>query len=285
MKLVSSIEEQKYVEMYNDGQSTVKIGIEFNRAPGTVKNHLNKLGIMLRSNRENSKKYYIKNEHYFDVIDSEDKAYLLGWMYSDGYIGKEQSPNSDYVAKRLGLSVGDKDVEILELLRDKLKTNNQIHHYKTGKSGYKENVPYCRLLVSSNTLVDGLLEHGVVYNKSNIIKAPIDIPYDMRRHFIRGYMDGDGSISISHGKTGNLEFNVKFIATPSVAQWIADYFLENHLVYKQTKFDLRHLDDKVVQLRWGGNNQVRHMLDHLYNNSTYYLTRKHNRYLQLCEMK
>lgn len=284
MNLVSSAEEKEYVEMYNDGQSTVKIGDKFNRAPGTVKQHLNKLGIVLRSNRENSKKYYVENDHYFDVIDSEDKAYLLGWMYSDGYIKKEQSPNSDYIAERLGLAINDGDVQILELLRDKLKTNNQIYFYDT-TSGYSADTRYCRIIISNNNLVDGLMKHGVVYNKSNIIKAPIDIPYDMRRHFIRGYMDGDGSISISRGKNESLEYAIRFIGTPDVIQWITDYFMENNLIHRQTKYDRRHPKDKVIQSRWGGNNQVKGILDHLYNDSTYYLKRKHDRYLQLCKAK
>lgn len=46
--------------------------------------------------------------NFFKNIDSEEKAYLLGWIASDGYIGK----------KFIRIKIHKKDIKILEKLRD-----------------------------------------------------------------------------------------------------------------------------------------------------------------------
>lgn len=54
---------------------------------------------------------YKLNEHYFDQIDSEEKAYLLGFLFADGY-------NSGHGQVNLGLA--EEDRRLLEAFRDML---------------------------------------------------------------------------------------------------------------------------------------------------------------------
>ena len=51
------------------------------------------------------KKYYLK-EDIFDNIDTEEKAYWLGFLYADGNVANN--------ASRIRLSLAENDLEILE---------------------------------------------------------------------------------------------------------------------------------------------------------------------------
>lgn len=278
---VANCEKEEYVRLYNSGWSTVKIGKRFNKTPRSINYYLKKMGVKLRSNRVNSRKYYINNESYFSVIDTEAKAYLLGFIYADGYITQQKSSKgSEYTLKRLGLSILSQDKEILELLKRELDTNYNIYNYKTN-NGYSENTKYSRLLINSNRLVEDLEQQGVFFNKTNILKPPVDLRKEYIRHFIRGYIDGDGSIIKSRSRD-KIEFSINVVGTDDMLNWIGNYFVENKLLVRdEFLLEKRKKHQQVSYCRWGGNSQVKRILDHLYKNATYFLNRKHERYLEL----
>ena len=130
-------------------------------------------------------KYEI-NEKVFENIDTREKAYWLGVMYTDGFISKA----NDYT-NYLGLSISEKDIDLLEKFKKFLNYSGEIKHYKVS-CGYKIGAPYVRLLVGNNKLVADLEKWGVVEHKTKIISDMPDIPYKM--DFIRGVIDGDGSL-------------------------------------------------------------------------------------------
>ena len=107
-------------------------------------------------------------------------------MYSDGYISKAKYTN------KFGISVSQKDEEWLEKFKKFLGYNGEIHYYKVGEQGYKPGTPYVRLLIGNNKIVADLEKWGVVEHKSKkLFKIP-EILY--KKDFIRGYVDGDGSL-------------------------------------------------------------------------------------------
>ena len=59
---------------------------------------------------------YTLDEKYFDKIDSQNKAYILGFIYADGSINKGC----------LNITLSNKDVEILEFIKDELKYSGKI---------------------------------------------------------------------------------------------------------------------------------------------------------------
>ena len=280
---VSVEEENKFIELYESGMSMDKVAELSGRDRSTIRIHLNARGVRIRSNRENSRRHLVKCPHYFDIIDTEEKAYLLGYIYADGYITqRNQSKHSDYINYQLGVSLQEDDIEILEMLRDALQTDYPINHYEV-KIGYKPGVKYVRLLINSKDVVDGLRKHGVVFKKSEIIEEPKGIPEHLVRHFIRGYIDGDGSIIEQNTKYGK-SYTVSMVGTDSVLSYIADYFYDNGLIKYKTKHEKRHQHDIVSSCRWGGNNQAYKILTHLYKDAKCFLNRKHERYIRLCEI-
>ncbi len=118
--------------------------------------------------------FYV-NEEYLNEINTEDKAYFLGWMFSDGNVND----------KSICLKLIKDDVEIIEKLFSYFSSG-----YKT--SFYKNNAS---ISVTSKKLSDKLKELGCVENKTKIGFNLVEIPNNLYSHFIRGYFDGDGCIS------------------------------------------------------------------------------------------
>lgn len=187
---------------YLAGSSLAKIAEWAGKSPATIKYHLNKAGVAMRSNKENSRRYSV-NHQYFTFVDSEDKAYWLGFMFADGHVSSSQG-------KRAFLTLGAKDKEHIEKFRQSIVTDAPIGIYHS-ETPYGP-VDYVRLTVCSDTIYDDLVRHGCVERKSNILSPPEGLRTDLVRHFIRGYNDGDGSVYAS---------SIKMVGTKSFIEWVA----------------------------------------------------------------
>jgi len=75
--------ELEICDKYKDGTHSYKLSETYNCSITAVIGALKRNGIKMRTNEESHKKYSL-NEDYFNYIDTEDKAYWLGWLYSDG---------------------------------------------------------------------------------------------------------------------------------------------------------------------------------------------------------
>lgn len=201
------------------------------------------------SNNYNFK--YEKDESFFDNIDSELKAYLLGWVAGDGHLKKDG----------LYLSVHNKDIEISNLFRDSISPN-----CKQFTRDYDNTV---NIRINSVKLVNRLCEvlKVSVGKKSDKISLP-DLSNNLLIHFIRGLMDSDGSINKIDGFQTNpnctycsmsslikqqiYDFcnsvNIKCALTGNVVSWWgmnANKFLE--LIYKGSNFHLKRKYDLYIK--------------------------------------
>ena len=70
------------IDLYNNGLSCSKIATQFGVTTVTISKHLKRSGIEI-INKQNRTKF---NESIFDIIDNEEKAYWLGFIFADGYI-------------------------------------------------------------------------------------------------------------------------------------------------------------------------------------------------------
>lgn len=258
------------IKLYNEGKSTVKLAEMFNSKASTIASMLKTNGIELRSNKINSRKFYC-NENYFHEIDTEDKAYWLGFIYADGYITINNR------RKQFGLALAIKDRSHIEKLNNCLESTYKIHNY-TVSAGYGEGNMYSRLIIDSERIVDDLQSHGVYANKALILEPPV-LREDLVRHFIRGYIDGDGSISRTFTCAG-YKYSLKIVGTDAILNYIKE-FIENNTNRKINKFYKRNNDDEVSYISINGNVQLIVILDQIYGNSSIYLDRKHERYLNL----
>lgn len=214
----------------------------------------------MRSNKINSRKYTV-NEAFFDVIDTEEKAYWLGFIAADGYVSGDDQPQPI-----VAIGISASDALHLEKLRQALGATYPLREYKAS-GGYKPGTRYVRLYITSSRLRDALISHGVVPNKSTRLKFP-DLPDELVRHFVRGYFDGNGSFA----STGDGNYSIKFNGTEQFLRHLLTILGCNCSVYRDPR-----ANNFYVSI--GGRRQVLRVADWMYTGATVYLERKYNRYL------
>ena len=260
--------KSEIINLYiNKNMPCSKIANEINSSLSGIYDALKRWGIKTRSLSDSHKVYYL-NENYFEKIDTEEKAYWLGFIYADGYI----------TGDKLGISLAKCDKEHLEKFLKCIKSDYKIKEYKS-KSIYGE-CEYCRVLLNSTKLVEDLREKGVLNNKSLKLTFPNNeiIDTSLYNHFIRGYFDGDGSLVLSKNS-----INFKICGTKEFLEGLIDVF--NTVIYEynyQKKLFKRHMDDKNnYYISYGGRVKTLKVIDYLYNDCNIYLNRKYNKYIEL----
>ena len=121
----------------------------------------------IKTKSGHKKKYYY-NENYFSRIDSEKKAYFLGFLFADGCVRQRYRPDRNKPLYSLILKLHKKDIDILRKLLIALGNSNIPIVKEKGTNCYK-------ITVNSKTLCEDLISHGCVPRKSLILKFPTHI--------------------------------------------------------------------------------------------------------------
>ena len=162
-----------FKELYESGMNLTEIAKSLNVCKKTITNYEKKLGVKCpRTERKPN-----LDDSFFNDIDNEYKAYILGFIFADGYIESNE--------RTVTLNINSKDIDILLKIKKHLKCQNDIRKSSTSNC--------IRLYMSSINLVKSLNSLGVTRNKTYSLKMP-SIENDLVRHFLRGYFDGDGHI-------------------------------------------------------------------------------------------
>ena len=125
---------------------------------------------------------YKLNENFFDILN-EKSAYWLGFFYADGYVRMKDGKSGE-----LKLKLKDTDKCHIEKFLKHIECDKPI------KCGVDNKSKFCSVTVYSNLLVNKLFELGCFNNKTQKIRLP-NLESNLMNHFVRGYFDGDGSIS------------------------------------------------------------------------------------------
>ena len=177
-------DENRICELYLEGKSKTTISRFFHCRVEAISFVLNKHNIATRK-KGLSKNKFIR-EDFFEIIDSEEKAYFLGLLFTDGNVSFDKNgKRSPQIRLQLKIS----DIEILEKFRETLNINSNLIYDKRAK---KESIT---LSIRNKKLADDLSKYGIVPNKTYLTKhLPKNIPQELLCHFLRGLLDGDGSI-------------------------------------------------------------------------------------------
>lgn len=266
------IYNEEYIQQHIGGSTLkAKYGVNFY-------NDFTRLGVYMRNNREKGRIYNC-DSYYFQDIDSEEKAYWLGFCYADAYITHIKNTNTI----RFGLGISAIDRHHLEKFLDAIHGDMPISKYEITQ-GYKVGAEYVRVIISDKIFVNNLKEHGLIERKSNIIEHPTGVPEHLIKHFIRGFMDANGSITITNKDGDAPAFEIKFCSTASVLTWIQKYLVSENVINREYPLRKRKPEHIVSAFGFGGNNQVKQFLDFLYSDATVWLDRKYERYKMLCEL-
>lgn len=127
---------------------------------------------------------YDLDDGFFDSVDTEAKAYWLGFITADGCIRTDHGKN--VVQVKLMTS----DAGHLEKLKSAVDAQRPlVFADRAGVAG-----PTAMLALSSRQMVTALADLGVGPRKSMTVR-PWDGPPSLMPHYWRGLFDGDGSIS------------------------------------------------------------------------------------------
>lgn len=207
------------------------------------------------------------NERFFEKIDSEEKAYFLGLLISDGNVFKDKTGRQASISITLDLN----DEYILQKFKEVLNVNTSIS--KDGRG--------CgQIAIRSNLMADDLKQYGVVPRKSYITYLP-KINDIYMSHLIRGILDGDGSIlaKLSPKQDGHNRYlhSISFCGSHQLMEDIANY-LYNHLNLKQYIQVYDYQDKNLSDIHIQNYEDMEKVGDWLYKNATIYLIRKNNIY-------
>lgn len=143
------------------------------------------------------------NEHYFENIDTANKAYWLGLIMADGNIYHYK--NSDKVQFEIKLQQKDKQL-LIDFANDIEFPSEKIQDKESVRKG---TVTYSSSLRTYNKdFCESLIVYGISDRKSGAECMPKQIPMEFRRDFIRGFWDGDGHISSNHVYVASLSFDI-----------------------------------------------------------------------------
>lgn len=200
----------------------------------------------------------IQNENFFDSIDTEEKAYWLGFVYADGCVWKD---------KTLTIHLNSKDVQHLEKFKSAIAASNNIYIYQNKSS----------IRITSNQIVSNLNKLGINNRKSYYNLTPPNINPLLESSFWRGVFDGDGCISIN----GSGETTVSLVGSYNTVLSFNERI--KHITGRNIKITTI---GNCSAVNMGGKFIVKKILDYLYLNSdsSTRLDRKYNLYLKFIKL-
>lgn len=233
-----------------------------------IRNTLDRNNIPRRTYSENNRRFN-RNQHYFDEIDTPNKAYILGMLYADGC--------NHTAHNAINIHLQEEDKEILEKIKDELEYEGELRfnplHEKNER--YKNSYILC---INDEYMSKRLEELGVVNSKSLSLTFPKFLSDDLLSHFIRGYFDGDGCVyyyerlqKCQTHTCGTHDF------CEHLSQILHSLGIKNSIKHP------KQCHENTVVLSTNGNKSTYQFLSWLYKDADLKMDRKYQRYLHFCE--
>jgi hypothetical protein len=258
MKKINKEIEKNIVAEYSNGTINKEISNKYKLHRTTIQRILLRNNIHLRKQDKTARKHQILNENYFKNINTEEKAYILGLLYADGYIN-----NNGF-----GITLMEIDKELLEKI-SMILYGKIILGYRKSRNNTK---PQYRFEIASKIMKNDLIKHGCIKAKTFKIRFPELKNKSLYQHFIRGYFDGDGCLCVPTNKPKNITFTIT--SNVNFCDGLAEYV--KNVINVNMKSCIRYGD--IGNVRLTGNNQVRTFMNWLYNDATIYMKRKFEKY-------
>lgn len=205
----------------NKGFGLIKSGKEFGVGTRVVRRVLLENNIHIRSFNEAAsisgvnRRIHDVNDNYFSE-ENHNMAYLLGFLASDGTIRKNDN------SVKIGLSSVDRD--FLLTIKKEIGYQGELTDYITS-NGFSVS----ELRFTSKQIKADLAKYNIVPNKTFIYTFPKNLKREYWIDFIRGYFDGDGSVSTASSEA--IRWQV-CSANPDVLNTIVDFFFEEYEIPK-----------------------------------------------------
>lgn len=179
---------------YLRGMTVIDIGRKYGCDQVTVSKYLKKQGVTISPRPPEALKYSC-DEEFFKEIDNETKAYWLGFILAEGWLSeqKDMRVTPSRVSRRMGIELSTTDIAHLVLFKTAVQSEAKIS--QRTRKGKTKGINLCCIRIGSAKFCENLAKHTGVGSKSRKIKMP-SLPAELKRHLIRGFFDGEGSVYI-----------------------------------------------------------------------------------------
>lgn len=214
----------------------------------------------------------------FENIQTELQAYLLGFYAADGSIDEKR--------KTLRVELQKKDSEIVYLFKDTISPDARLFgNPKREFVGPRGNLIHTDgsigVDITSAELCNSLVNLGIGYNKTyNDFIIPVEIPENLKRHFIRGFFDGDGCFTGGIYQEKNrpnprLRLHVNFDSKKasilnSIMEFLSKNDINMNIIYLKR--------DDMYRLNSGSMKECKKFYSFIYSDANFYLQRKYDKF-------
>ncbi len=237
----------KYKEMIGD-----TIGVKCANCENIVKrfSYRRKKSKLVFCSRSCATKYAqniaVDRQNYFSLIDTPQKAYVLGLIASDGCVhGKNK------------ITLGMNDLDAIKFVANEFGYNNKISIID--HEDVNHNRSYT-ITITSDKMHADLQNLNIVERKSKIDN--LDIPPiidELERFFWAGIIDGDGSVSIRNKKYGNYLRMSVVSASEIYIRKLSEFLLKNNITSSVAKYR------NIWSISFGGKKTAKKIYDLFYS--------------------
>lgn len=255
--------KQNLIDQYVNGCSFNKLSAKYGCSYKTIINFFKKEKIPIKNRSESCRRHSVKHD-FFSIIDTEEKAYFLGFLYADGYNQKDKNI--------VRMNLHEKDKKILEKLTNIIQPSKKLY-YSNKKKQYS-------IQIVSEQMCTDLNYHGCVQAKTKILTFPKTVPNNLIRHFIRGYFDGDGCIHIKQKENNKITGFFILLGTFDMIFKLQENF-QNQCNTKTKKiYGTKKKNIILYRITYCSKSELLNIREFLYKDSNIYLDRKrYNFYL------
>lgn len=266
--LTKEILEKDYSELGN----FKLIGLKYNIPRSTIERYCKILGV-----KTNAKISYTCNDDFFSK-DNEDSFYLAGFIAADGCINQHKSKEPNYIM----ITLSEKDkfhlLKITKLLEFSGPIKYSIRKLSEKNKNWND-AKIARIDIYSKKIISDLRKFNIGQRKSLTYNMPDWLTtHPLINHFLRGYVDGDGSFFITQEKrktkTKGIRTYSKFsfgLRGTNQFLWTFKKILDYNNIHT---ISIPKFNNGIDYLRYSGNVQVAKIARFLYNDGTTLLQRK-----------
>lgn len=242
----------------------IKSGREFNIGERAVRRILKEANIPIRSVEAaavltNQSRRILINDNYFDN-ESSNMAYILGFIASDGTVRKD--------INEIKITINEIDTELLEKIKNELQYQGDLRHYEDSK-GFKN----VTLAFTSQKIKSKLAEYNIIPQKTFNFIFPMKLNKKYWIDFIRGYFDGDGSVSTAGSNAIRWQICA---ATTNILDTIITFFTEEFSI-PPVSVQIQQKVNPYYSIQYS-TNATKMIHSHLYTPNSIYLKRKKDKF-------
>lgn len=249
---------EKAKELYATGHTTYQIGDMLGCSKTLIMFDLEAEGVPRRTRAETHRQYHA-DDSFFDSISTEEQAWFLGWIVTDGSVAK-RNPTLSFTLQR-------RDRCVLETFLRLLKSNYPIRDADIQTKGGRL-CPVSSIAIRSDGICRGLLANGIGPAKTYTCR-PWEGPPHLMRHYWRGVIEGDGSFVKKRQIVKTIDLSGTRAMVEGFAAFVSQQAPDAHPYYTPGT-----LKNRGWQVRFGKNSTKKAICRTLYDGATVFLPRK-----------